>query len=125
MGKQRDAVEAKAGSNGYANEDYFWHGSKSGADTLIKQGGFDISKGGGKIWVSARSNYSIGYCVKTKQIILVRVTLGCIGTDSCHCGGMSTGHTRKDDQIGGGKDNRYTIQHNYQLYPAYILGLNM
>jgi len=123
--RQRDAVKAKPACSGNPNEDYFWHGSKVGADTIIKQGGFDVTKGGGRIWVSTNSKYSLGYCGATKHMMLARVTLGYIGTDSVHCGMQSTGHVRKDDQVGGGSDNRYTIPHSYQLYPSYILSLTM
>lgn len=41
-------------------------------------------------------------------------------TDSHHCGGQSQGHVRKDDQTGGA-DNRYVIDKNNQVYPAFVL----
>ena len=41
--------------------------------------------------------------------------------DSHHCGATSAGHVRKDDQIGAGRDNRYVIYTNDQVYPEYLV----
>jgi len=97
------------------------------------------------IWLSTNSAYSAaGYSPPcpdgTKKMFLVRCVLGYIGTqsnfvqnmvngeltDSHHCWpsgsgpGTSVGHTRKDDQTGG-RDNRYVINRNNQVYPAYLV----
>jgi Poly(ADP-ribose) polymerase catalytic domain len=129
-----------------ANEEYLLHGCKVGGSLeKILVGGFDTSfntrspKG---VWLSTNSRYSAkSYCYEcrirgTKTILLVRTVLGYIGhihgvsplshvngvtVDSYHCGRTSAGHVRRDDQVGGGTDNRYLVSSINQVYPAYVL----
>jgi Poly(ADP-ribose) polymerase catalytic domain len=137
----RSIVSGFRRNNGNANEEYLWHGSKL-QDGLVKiiAGGFDSALSQSTIrgiWLSTNSQYSTNYCYRqpdgTKQILLVRSALGYIGSfdddgsssgikvDSHHAGGTSRGHGRKDDQFGGGQDNRYVIKRNNQVYPAYVV----
>jgi Poly(ADP-ribose) polymerase catalytic domain len=139
----RSIVSLRRRNHGNANEEYLWHGCKlpDGVDK-IAAAGFDSSLSQSStirgIWLSTNSRYSTDYCYRhpngTKQILLVRSALGYIGTfdddgssgginkvDSHHAGGTSRGHVRKDDQVGGGTDNRYVIKRNNQAYPAYVL----
>lgn len=117
--KHRQDVMNRSHNAGVMNEEYLWHGSRTNANQLIKHGGFDVSKGQGLTWLSTNSQYSVGYCHQG-LMFLVRATLGHIGVDCSHCGGNS-GHVRRDDQVGGGSDNRYTFSCNSQMYPAYII----
>ncbi|CAB9519482.1 Poly [ADP-ribose] polymerase [Seminavis robusta] len=142
--RTREPVGKTSLNDGNPNEEFLWHGSGKveGALEKILVGGFDSSfssctpKG---IWLSTNSLYSLDYSPshgKAKKIFLVRTVLGYIGeihgksaldivngveVDSHHCGKSSEGHTRKDDQWGGGSDNRYVVNRNNQVYPAYVL----
>lgn len=141
----RKVVSAKKLNKGSPNEEYLWHGPGKVADALKKiicsgcDEKFSTCTPQG-IWLSTNSAYSVnGYCVPcpggTKKLFLMRCILGFIGqivgksqlqqvngefVDSHHCGGTSSGHTRKDEQTGG-NDNRYVINRNNQLYPAYVI----
>merc|ERR1711988_992729 len=101
--------------------------------------GFDADFGTSSpkgVWLSTNSQYSTGFSGGTGKMFLVRCVLGYIGqitgrgemskvngecTDSHHCGGKSSGHIRRDDQTGGGADNRYVVNRNNQVYPAYVV----
>ena len=124
----RILVSAKPHNDGDANEEMFWHGAKHpGITDKVLQSGFDALFGLSTpkgIWLSTNSNYSAGYCRVEggrRRMFLVRAILGYIGVDSLHCGSTSTAHVRRDDQVGGGSDNRYVLPDDTHVYPAYIV----
>lgn len=130
--RRRDEIAARPQNEGKANEELFFHGARKVTDKNITDkiltSGFDrrfAKSEVGALWFSTQADYSVSGYTSDSRIILARVTLGYIGQDSIHKsvhkGKQSTGHVRKDDQVGGGSDNRYTIHDDHQAYPAYTI----
>lgn len=148
---QRELVRGKSINAGNANEHFLWHGASNssagaGATDIIKKSGFESQFSNchpAGIWLSTNAAYSAsGYAEacgdgKHCMVFLVRTVLGYMSVDdgsgrrcqmhgkefgdSHHCGASSVAHKRKDDQVGGGADNRYVVYNNHQLYPAYLV----
>lgn len=142
----RSVVQERPFNNGNCNEHRLFHGARGqGVTEKIIKTGFEALHGAAKniqgIWLSTNSQYSVSYSEqfegKVRKMFLVQVSLGYIVKlegqkpakvestndfgDSIHCGGLSLGHTRKDDRVGNGKDNRYIVFKNNQVYPEYLI----